>query len=89
VIHTAQKKKLLDSKMVLTNENCMMELDVKLAAHWWLMPDGRNLGLVIDIEDSDGHHKPTSSFFRQRDCTPPADGKPPPFLPSLSKLVQP
>ena len=73
VIDVAHKKKLLDSKMVLTNENTMMELDVKLAAHWWLVSPGRNYGLVIDIEDSIGQRKPPSSFFRQRDCTS-ADG---------------
>jgi len=74
--HRAHKKKLLDSRMVWTNENFMMELNVTLAARSWLVAHGRNYGLVIDIEDSLGQRKPTSSFFQQRDCTPQANGAP-------------
>ncbi|XP_057374620.1 uncharacterized protein LOC130695495 isoform X1 [Daphnia carinata] len=65
-----QKKKLLDSQMALAKEEGYMELDIKLAARWWLAPGGRNFGLVIEVEDTDGQRKPITQFFRPRNCSP-------------------
>lgn len=56
--------------MALTKEHGYLELDVKLAARWWLAPNGRNFGLSVQVEDADGQRKPASSFFRARNCSP-------------------
>lgn len=60
--------------MTLANEEDYMELDVKLAARWWLVPGGRNFGLSVEVEDTDGHRKPANSFFRSRKCNSSIDG---------------
>ncbi|KZS20368.1 Uncharacterized protein APZ42_012949 [Daphnia magna] len=65
-----QKKKLLDSQMALAKEENYMKLDIKLAARWWLASGGRNFGLVIEVEDTDGQRKPITQFFRPRNCSP-------------------
>lgn len=70
----AHKKKLLDSQMTLAKEEDYMELDVKLAARWWLVPGGRNFGLSVEVEDTDGHRKPANLFFRSRNCNSSIDG---------------
>lgn len=59
--------------MALAKEEGYMELDIKLAARWWLAPGGRNFGLSLEVEDTDGQRKPASRFFRPRNCT--SDGK--------------
>ena len=63
------KKKLLDSQMALTKESNFMELDVKLAVRWWLAPNGRNFGLVVEVEDTEGQRKSAANFFRPRNCS--------------------
>lgn len=75
--HTVHKKKLLDSQMALAKEEGYMELDIKLAARWWIAPGGRNFGLSLEVEDTDGQRKPVNRFFRPRNCS--NDGKPPPI----------
>lgn len=59
--------------MALAKEDDFMELDVKLAARWWLVPGGRNFGLSIEVEDTDGQRKAASNFFHSRNCS--ATGK--------------
>ncbi|XP_046646906.1 uncharacterized protein LOC124336971 isoform X2 [Daphnia pulicaria] len=70
----AQKKKLLDSQMAMAKEENYMKLDIKLAARWWLAPGGRNFGLAIEVEDTDGQRKPVSRFFRPRNCSSESEG---------------
>ncbi len=59
--------------MALAKEEGYMELDIKLAARWWLAPGGRNFGLSLEVEDTDGQRKPATHFFRPRNCS--SDGK--------------
>ena len=68
-VPTVHKKKLLDSQMALAKEEGYMELDIKLAARWWLAPGGRNFGLSLEVEDTDGQRKPVTHFFRPRNCS--------------------
>lgn len=56
--------------MALAKEENYMKLDIKLAARWWLASGGRNFGLVIEVEDTDGQRKPITQFFRPRNCSP-------------------
>lgn len=60
--------------MALAKEEGYLELDVKLAARWWLAPNGRNFGLSLEVEDTDGQRKPAAHYFRPRNCS--LDGKP-------------
>ncbi|XP_046652736.1 uncharacterized protein LOC124343460 isoform X2 [Daphnia pulicaria] len=69
-----QKKKLLDSQMAMAKEENFMKLDIKLAARWWLAPGGRNFGLAIEVEDTDGQRKPVTRFFRPRNCSSEIEG---------------
>lgn len=55
--------------MALAKEEGYMELDIKLAARWWLAPGGRNFGLSLEVEDTDGQRKPATHFFRPRNCS--------------------
>ena len=55
--------------MALTKESNFMELDIKLAVRWWLAPNGRNFGLVVEVEDTEGQRKSATSFFRPRNCS--------------------
>lgn len=73
--YAVQKKKLLDSQMALAKEESYMKLDIKLAARWWLTPGGRNFGLTVEVEDTDGQRKPITQFFRPRNCSPDSSGK--------------
>ena len=59
--------------MALAREEGYMELDIKLAARWWLATGGRNYGLSLEVEDTDGQRKPATRFFRPRNCS--SDGK--------------
>lgn len=82
-LYAVHKKKLLDSQMALAKEEGYMELDIKLAARWWLAPGGRNFGLSLEVEDTDGQRKPAIRFFRPRNCS--TDGK---FLHDILKFFR-
>jgi len=67
--------------MALAKEENYMKLDIKLAARWWLAPGGRNFGLAIEVEDTDGQRKPVTRFFRPRNCSSEIEGnRPPEFI---------
>lgn len=61
--------------MAMAKEENFMKLDIKLAARWWLAPGGRNFGLAIEVEDTDGQRKPVTRFFRPRNCSSEIEGK--------------
>ena len=41
-----------------------MELDVKMAVHWWLVSSGRNFGLSVEVEDAEGRRRPANRYFK-------------------------
>ena len=59
--------------MTLTRPARALELDVKSALRWWLVPGGRNFGLVVDVEDTWNNRKPAADFFYVRNCSADAD----------------
>ena len=55
--------------MAGTKEQRYKEFDVTLAVRWWLVPSGRNYGLVVEVEDTQGKCKASNRFFKSRNCS--------------------